>query len=169
MWTLHASQLLHLLSSVGHTQYTWWLQSKHLHLHHLSPVSTTWVDGWPVSITCQHGPCWRVCVSNAHPSTRPVLTGNGNRSPVNSGIVNRALVTTLYGSVHSLSIHNWPCIENVKYSVTNSTHNVVSAFSNISQLLPLDHQSRCNLKLCNFIIYIITLVSFFSSNAVLLE
>jgi len=25
----------------------------------LSPISTTRVDGWPVSITRQHGPCWR--------------------------------------------------------------------------------------------------------------
>ena len=63
------------------------------------------VDGWPVSITRQH---WRGRVStsrvcqwqstmtirrsvnsangNARPSTRPVLTGNGNRSPVNSGL-----------------------------------------------------------------------------------
>jgi len=22
------------------------------------PELTAWVDGWPVSITCQHGPCW---------------------------------------------------------------------------------------------------------------
>ena len=29
---------------------------------------------------------------NARASTRPVLTGNGNRSPVNSGSGNRALV-----------------------------------------------------------------------------
>ena len=40
---------------------------------------TARVDGWPVSIT-------HYSVSgNACPSTRPVLTGNGNRSPVNSG------------------------------------------------------------------------------------
>ena len=54
----------------------------------LSPVSTTRVYGWPVSITRKHGPCWRARVSTSRvdPSTRPVLTGNGNRSPVNSGL-----------------------------------------------------------------------------------
>jgi len=31
-----------------------------LHWLELSPVSTTRVDGWPVSISRQHGPCWRV-------------------------------------------------------------------------------------------------------------
>jgi len=40
------------------------------------------VDGWPVSVNSASG--------NAHPSTRPVLTGNGNRSPINSGTGNRA-------------------------------------------------------------------------------
>jgi len=72
------------------------------------PELTARVDGWPVSITRQHGPCWWVRVStsrvdgqcwrpvnsasgNARPSTRPVLTCNGNRSPVNSGSGNRAL------------------------------------------------------------------------------
>jgi len=44
------------------------------------PELTARVDGWPVSIT-------RTPVNsasgNARPSTRPVLTGNGNRSPVN--------------------------------------------------------------------------------------
>ena len=52
------------------------------------PELTARVDGWPVSITRQRGPCWRARVSNSRvdgPSTRPVLTGNGNRSPVNSG------------------------------------------------------------------------------------
>jgi len=42
-----------------------------------------------------HYPSWRPVNSasgNARPSTRPVLTGNGNRSPVNSGSGNRALV-----------------------------------------------------------------------------
>jgi len=31
-------------------------------------------DGWPVSITPQHGPCWRV-METGHPSTRVVETG----------------------------------------------------------------------------------------------
>ena len=61
----------------------------------LKPISTTRVDGWPVSIwrACVStsridGPCWRPVNSasgNARPSTRPVLTGNENRSPVNLG------------------------------------------------------------------------------------
>jgi len=44
----------------------------------LSPVSTTRVDGWPVSITRQLGPCWRARVSTSQvdgPSTRLVETG----------------------------------------------------------------------------------------------
>jgi len=75
-------------------------------LPELRPELTAQVDGWPVSITRQHGPSWRTRVSasrvdgpcwrpvnsasgNACPSTRPV-DGNGNRSPVNSGSGNRA-------------------------------------------------------------------------------
>ena len=41
----------------------------------LSPVSTTRVDGWPVSITRQHGPCWRARIS-----TSRVDSGSGNRA-----------------------------------------------------------------------------------------
>jgi len=47
------------------------------------PELTAWVDGWPVSITRQRGPCWRAHVSTSRvdgPSTRLVET----RSPVNS-------------------------------------------------------------------------------------
>jgi len=40
----------------------------------LSPVSTTRIDGWPVSITRQRGPCWQV-METGHPSTRLVETG----------------------------------------------------------------------------------------------
>ena len=29
------------------------------------PELTARVDGWPVSITRQHGPCWRACVSTS--------------------------------------------------------------------------------------------------------
>ena len=56
---------------------------------HLSPVSTTRVDGpsWrpelSVSITRQHGPCWRARVSTSRvdgPGRQ-----HGNRSPINSG------------------------------------------------------------------------------------
>ena len=50
----------------------------------LSPVSTTRVDGWPVSIARQHGPCWWV-METGHPSTRAVNSG------VNSGSGNPAL------------------------------------------------------------------------------
>jgi len=55
------------------------------------PVNTGRVDGraFPLAELTVDGP-----------STRPVLTGNGNRSPVNSGSGNRALqcfdVTLLY-------------------------------------------------------------------------
>jgi len=78
------------------------------------------VDGWPVSISRLHGPCWRaavakirtcrtVCINprpvnlasgNARPSTWPMLTGNGNRSPVNLrrqlGPSTRVVETGLY-------------------------------------------------------------------------
>ena len=39
---------------------------------------TARADGWPVSITPQHGPCWRVRISTSRvdgPSTRVVETG----------------------------------------------------------------------------------------------
>ena len=54
----------------------------------LSPVSTTRVDGPSWRVTGFHYPSTRPVNSasgNARLSTRPVLTGNGNRSPVNSG------------------------------------------------------------------------------------
>ena len=41
------------------------------------PELTARVDGWPVSITRQHGPCWRV-METGHPSTRAVNSGSGN-------------------------------------------------------------------------------------------
>ena len=44
------------------------------HYQRWRPDLTARVDGWPVSITRQHGP-----------STRPVNSASGNRSPVNSG------------------------------------------------------------------------------------
>ena len=40
---------------------------------------TARVDGWPVSITRQHGPCWWV-METGHPSTRAVNLGSGNRA-----------------------------------------------------------------------------------------
>jgi len=38
------------------------------------PELTARVDGWPVSITRQHWPCWRVMETD-HPSTRVMETG----------------------------------------------------------------------------------------------
>ena len=46
------------------------------------PELTARVDGWSVSITHQHGPCWRVRVSTSRvdgPSIRPVNSASGNR------------------------------------------------------------------------------------------
>ena len=43
------------------------------------PELTARVDGWLVSITRQHGPCWRV-TETSHPSTRAVNSGSGNRA-----------------------------------------------------------------------------------------
>ena len=40
---------------------------------------TARVNGWPVSITCQHGPCWRI-METGHPSTQAVNSGSGNRA-----------------------------------------------------------------------------------------
>ena len=65
------------------------------------PELTARVDGWPVSITRQHGPCWRARVSTIlvnrpckfrKPVTRQLwpLT-----RAVNSGSANRALFTTV--------------------------------------------------------------------------
>ena len=52
------------------------------------PELTALVDGWLVSITREHGRVDGRPVSTSRvdgPCWRPVLTGNGNRSPVNSG------------------------------------------------------------------------------------
>jgi len=53
------------------------------------PELTARVDGWPVSITRQHGPCWRARVSTSRvdssqlgPLTRTVNSGSGNRALV---------------------------------------------------------------------------------------
>ena len=50
----------------------------------LSPVSTSRVNGPSWRMTGFHYPSTRL-VETRRLSTRPVLTGNGNRSPVNSG------------------------------------------------------------------------------------
>ena len=52
------------------------------------PELTAWVDGWPVSITRQHGPCWRACFSTSRvdgPSTRTVNTGRVDGPSVRVG------------------------------------------------------------------------------------
>jgi len=89
-----------LLSFFEKKCFAQWCLKPGFHYPSWRPELTARVDWWPVSITRQHGPYWRVRVStsgvdglwrvktasgNARPSTRPVLTGNGNRSPVNSG------------------------------------------------------------------------------------
>ena len=66
------------------------------------PEFTVRVDGWPVSITRQHGPCWRV-METGHPSTRAVK-------------LTRVVETELRTSVGcSLTVGTW--IANVRYSV----------------------------------------------------
>jgi len=45
------------------------------------PELVAQVDGWPVPITHQHGPCWRV-METGHPSTLAVNSGSGNRALV---------------------------------------------------------------------------------------
>ena len=52
------------------------------------PELTARVDGWPVSITGQHGPCWRACVSTSRvdgPCWRVMETGHPSTRAVNSG------------------------------------------------------------------------------------
>ena len=57
------------------------------------PELTARVDGWPVSIwrlvtfalSAPYKYSYLLTYFAYYPSTRPVLTGNGNRSPVNSG------------------------------------------------------------------------------------
>jgi len=90
--------------SSTHWQVSWlrthWLAEVHIPVQMWlwSPVSSTRVDGpsWRVTgfhyrvLTGVrfHYPSWRPVNSasgNVRPSTQPVLTGNGNRSPVNSG------------------------------------------------------------------------------------
>jgi len=47
------------------------------------PELTARVDGWPVSITRQHGPCWRAGVSTSlvdGPCWWPVNSASGNRA-----------------------------------------------------------------------------------------
>jgi len=47
------------------------------------PELTARVDGWPVFITREHGPCWRARVSTSRvdgPLTRAVNSGSGNQA-----------------------------------------------------------------------------------------
>ena len=46
----------------------------------LLPELTARVDGWPVSITRQHGLCWRARVSTSRVDGPSVNTGSGNRA-----------------------------------------------------------------------------------------
>ena len=57
------------------------------------PELTAWVDGWPVSITRQHGPCWRARGFH-YPCWRPELTGDRFPLPVNTGRVDGRVVST---------------------------------------------------------------------------
>ena len=57
---------------------------------HRQPVLLTYIASWTTQCNVLklgfHYPSWRPeLTARAHPSTPPVLTGNGNRSPVNSG------------------------------------------------------------------------------------
>ena len=68
------------------------------------PELTARVDGWPVSITRQHGPCWRV-METGHPSTRVVETGlNRYTTPHYSRLVENECVVGCY-SVHRRRSH----------------------------------------------------------------
>jgi len=52
------------------------------------PELTARVDGWLVSITCQHGPCWRARVSTSRvdgPCWRVMETSHRSTRAVNSG------------------------------------------------------------------------------------
>ena len=66
--TLHCSTVFFCFKPGFHYP-SWW------------PELTAQVDGWPVSITRQHGPCWRV-MEAGHPSTLTVNSGSGNRALV---------------------------------------------------------------------------------------
>jgi len=121
MWQLYGcvtcvlSGTLKLYSLTHSLTHCWWHQEKHLtkllkpgfHYTSWRPELTARVDGWPVSITRQHGPWWRAHISTSrvdgpstwlvetrahqhdpcwrvmetgHPSTRAVNLGSGNRA-----------------------------------------------------------------------------------------
>jgi len=63
---------------------------------------TARVDGWPLSITRQHGPCWWARVSTNRvdgPSTRLVENVNNSQS---INILSIAAITTVYALIFSL-------------------------------------------------------------------
>ena len=94
-----------LLMDLQHIADNWWARAAStrslkpgFHYPSWRPELTARVDGWPVSITRKHGPCWRARVSTSRvdgPSTRPVLTvmetGHPSTRAVNTGCDNRAL------------------------------------------------------------------------------
>ena len=82
------------------------------------PELTARVDGWPVSITRQHGPCWRVRVSTSRvdgPCWRPV------KVQVQGHMVNN---TTQY---HFISNYNrvWFTFARWRYQYYNVTTSLI--------------------------------------------
>jgi len=90
------------------------------HYRSWRPELTARVDGWPVSITCQHGPstrlvetrarqhgpCWRV-MENGHPSTRAVNSGSGNRALVSNSKTLKSYETAESTAVYTVPIFDW--------------------------------------------------------------
>jgi len=111
-WTV--VQAIRDILLLGHRQAFTWIDEwygKYARRPMLSPVSTTRVDGPSWRVTSFHYRSTRVVNSasgNARPSTRPVLTGNGNRSPVKSGSGNRALVFDVHGASCVSTYLCWP-------------------------------------------------------------
>jgi len=71
-----------LYYNTSQSQVTWRLVATlKLGFHYPSwrPELTAPVDGWPVSITRQHGPCWRARVSTSRVDLT-VNSGSGNRA-----------------------------------------------------------------------------------------
>ena len=115
------------------------------------------VDGWPVSITRQHGPCWRARVSTSRvdgPCWRVMETGHPSTWPltlaVNSGSGNRALhssqpihvISSLPSSLLSSSISLIPIHYSHSFSTLHSRLTFSTNPSNIHSAWPIGLPSR---------------------------
>jgi len=126
-------------------------------------VLTAWVDRWPVSITRQHGPCWRARVSTSRvdqhgPSTRLVETrarqlgpcwrvmetGHPSTWAVNTGSGNGLKLVSLSLRCCYAKVGCFVCLFVCMYVLFERLKVTVKSCSIISTIITKPCYSRCS-------------------------